>query len=200
MYTVSERFFERIDDGYARILRVALHHRPTVLMAATAVTVLAFVILPTIPTELVPADRRRRGLDHGADAAGHADRADRADRAAARGDGPRQRARSRDGDEQRRRRRHVRGRRPGRGRRQRERDRQAGAARRTGPLERPDRDRPAARARRPRRHDDHDARLGRQPAADARARRRDRTAASRSRSAARICASRAGSPRWCSAC
>jgi HAE1 family hydrophobic/amphiphilic exporter-1 len=40
---------------YVRVLRVALHHRPTVLLGATAVTVLAFVILPTIPTELVPA-------------------------------------------------------------------------------------------------------------------------------------------------
>ncbi len=114
MYTVSERFFERIDDGYARILRVTMHHRPTVLMAATAVTVLAFLILPTIPTELVPATDEGEVSIYGADAARHADRAHGADRAAARGDGPRQRARSRDGDEQRRWRRHVR-RRPGGG-------------------------------------------------------------------------------------
>ena len=36
------------------VLHRALGHRPTVLVGAAVLTILAFVILPTIPTELVP--------------------------------------------------------------------------------------------------------------------------------------------------
>lgn len=54
MYTWSERMLEAIDDGYRAILHRTLQHRPAVLMTAFALTVLAFVILPSIPTELVP--------------------------------------------------------------------------------------------------------------------------------------------------
>ncbi len=54
LYTMSERFFVGVDDRYGRLIRVALHHRPTVFLGAAALTAAAFVILPTIPTELVP--------------------------------------------------------------------------------------------------------------------------------------------------
>ena len=54
LYTLSERFFNGMDNFYSRLIRAAIHHRPTVLIGATALTVAAFVILPTIPTELVP--------------------------------------------------------------------------------------------------------------------------------------------------
>src|SRR5690606_9578134 len=35
-------------------LEVALHHRPTVLASSAALTILAFLILPTIPSEMLP--------------------------------------------------------------------------------------------------------------------------------------------------
>jgi hydrophobic/amphiphilic exporter-1 (mainly G- bacteria), HAE1 family len=54
LFTQSERFFNGIDEGYRRFLHKALAHRPTVFIGATALTVGAFLILPTIPTELVP--------------------------------------------------------------------------------------------------------------------------------------------------
>jgi HAE1 family hydrophobic/amphiphilic exporter-1 len=54
LFTVSERFFDGIDETYRRVVHKALHHRPTVLLGATALTAAAFLILPTIPTELVP--------------------------------------------------------------------------------------------------------------------------------------------------
>src|SRR5690606_8591744 len=44
----------RMDDGYKSTLEVALHHRPTVLAGSAALTMLAFLILPTIPNELLP--------------------------------------------------------------------------------------------------------------------------------------------------
>ena len=88
MYTVSERFFERIDDGYARILRVSMHHRPTVLMAATGGHGARVPDPPDDSDRARARHRRRRSLDYGADAARDADRADGTDCAAARGDGP----------------------------------------------------------------------------------------------------------------
>jgi HAE1 family hydrophobic/amphiphilic exporter-1 len=54
LFTVSERALERVDDIYRAGLHRALHHRPTVLAAAAGLTLLAFLVLPTIPTELVP--------------------------------------------------------------------------------------------------------------------------------------------------
>jgi HAE1 family hydrophobic/amphiphilic exporter-1 len=50
----SERFLTWLDDSYQRILDKALHHRPTVLAGSAAMTMLAFLILPTIPSELLP--------------------------------------------------------------------------------------------------------------------------------------------------
>jgi HAE1 family hydrophobic/amphiphilic exporter-1 len=54
MYTFSERALNQMDDVYRRFLHTALQHRPTVFAGATALTAAAFLILPTIPTELVP--------------------------------------------------------------------------------------------------------------------------------------------------
>jgi hydrophobic/amphiphilic exporter-1 (mainly G- bacteria), HAE1 family len=54
LFTVSERFFEGMDNFYQRAIHIALKHRPTVLGLAAASTVAAFIILPSIPTELVP--------------------------------------------------------------------------------------------------------------------------------------------------
>ena len=54
LFDQSERFFVAMDDGYRWILHHALMHRPTIILGAAATTVLAFVLLPTIPTELVP--------------------------------------------------------------------------------------------------------------------------------------------------
>ncbi len=50
----SERFLVWLDDSYQRILDKALHHRPTVLAGSAALTILAFLILPTIPSEMLP--------------------------------------------------------------------------------------------------------------------------------------------------
>ena len=54
MFTVSERGFEAMDEGYRRLISLALRHRPTVIGGAAAMTVAAFWILPSIPSELVP--------------------------------------------------------------------------------------------------------------------------------------------------
>jgi HAE1 family hydrophobic/amphiphilic exporter-1 len=54
LFTQTERFFTALDDGYRKAIHVTLKHRPTVFAVSTGLTVLAFVILPTIPTELVP--------------------------------------------------------------------------------------------------------------------------------------------------
>lgn len=55
MFTVSERALDGLDNFYRRVLHRALQHRPTILGAATALTVAAILILPTIPAELMPA-------------------------------------------------------------------------------------------------------------------------------------------------
>ncbi|HEX5214521.1 MAG TPA: efflux RND transporter permease subunit [Vicinamibacterales bacterium] len=54
LFTWSEHVFTKLDDSYRAAIHLALQHRPTVLMAAAGLTALAFVILPTIPSELVP--------------------------------------------------------------------------------------------------------------------------------------------------
>ena len=54
MYTASEHAFDALDEFYRRQIHRALQHRPTVLLSAAALTVVAFLILPTIPSELVP--------------------------------------------------------------------------------------------------------------------------------------------------
>jgi HAE1 family hydrophobic/amphiphilic exporter-1 len=54
IYTLSERGLTLMDTTYARILGVALHHRPTVIGAAAAASIAAFLALPYIPSELMP--------------------------------------------------------------------------------------------------------------------------------------------------
>lgn len=55
MFTVSERALDGLDNFYRGVLHRALQHRPTILGGATALTVAAILILPTIPAELMPA-------------------------------------------------------------------------------------------------------------------------------------------------
>ena len=54
LYTSSERFLNSMDERYSHIIRVALHHRPTVIGVGTAAVVAAVLILPTIGFELMP--------------------------------------------------------------------------------------------------------------------------------------------------
>ena len=54
LYTSSERFLNAMDDRYSRVIRLALHHRPTVVGLGTAAVVAAVLILPTIGFELMP--------------------------------------------------------------------------------------------------------------------------------------------------
>jgi HAE1 family hydrophobic/amphiphilic exporter-1 len=51
LYTFSERALEAMDDGYRRLIHLALAHRPTVVGVSIASVVAAVLILPTIPTE-----------------------------------------------------------------------------------------------------------------------------------------------------
>jgi HAE1 family hydrophobic/amphiphilic exporter-1 len=53
-YKMSERFLERMDEGYRRAIHVALNHRPTVIGGAAALVVAAALIYPQIETELMP--------------------------------------------------------------------------------------------------------------------------------------------------
>jgi HAE1 family hydrophobic/amphiphilic exporter-1 len=53
-YRASERFLEGIDDGYRRAIHLALQHRPTVIVAAAGLVVLAAVLYPRVGTELLP--------------------------------------------------------------------------------------------------------------------------------------------------
>jgi len=52
LYSLSERFLEGMDEGYRRLLHMALAHRPAVVGLAIASVVVAAIILPTLPTEL----------------------------------------------------------------------------------------------------------------------------------------------------
>jgi HAE1 family hydrophobic/amphiphilic exporter-1 len=54
LFTLSERGLDGLDNVYRRVLHVCLAHRPTVLMAATGLTIAAILILPSIPAELLP--------------------------------------------------------------------------------------------------------------------------------------------------
>jgi HAE1 family hydrophobic/amphiphilic exporter-1 len=54
MYTASERFLNNMDERYSRVIRLALHHRPTVIGLGTAAVVAAVLIFPTIGFELMP--------------------------------------------------------------------------------------------------------------------------------------------------
>jgi len=52
LYTFSERALDKMDDGYRRLIHLALAHRPTVVGISVASVIAAALILPTIPTEL----------------------------------------------------------------------------------------------------------------------------------------------------
>jgi HAE1 family hydrophobic/amphiphilic exporter-1 len=54
LYRVSEGFLERMDEGYRRVIHVALNHRPTVIGAAVALVVAAWLMVPLIGVELMP--------------------------------------------------------------------------------------------------------------------------------------------------
>ena len=51
LYTLSERVLNGMDDGYRRLIHLALAHRPTVIALSVASVVAAVLIMPTIPTE-----------------------------------------------------------------------------------------------------------------------------------------------------
>src|SRR5262245_11433763 len=51
LYTFSERMLDGLDEGYRRLIHLALAHRPTVIGLSLASVVAAILILPTIPTE-----------------------------------------------------------------------------------------------------------------------------------------------------
>src|SRR5262245_52062972 len=51
LYTFSETLLNKMDDGYRRILHLALAHRPTVLALSAASVLIAAVVFPTLPTE-----------------------------------------------------------------------------------------------------------------------------------------------------
>lgn len=53
-YRASERFLDRIDEGYRAFLHVALAHRPTVISGAIASVVLAVLLYPLLSSELLP--------------------------------------------------------------------------------------------------------------------------------------------------
>jgi HAE1 family hydrophobic/amphiphilic exporter-1 len=55
LYTASEQFLNNMDYAYSRLISRALHHRPTVIGVGAALVVAAFLILPTIGFELMPA-------------------------------------------------------------------------------------------------------------------------------------------------
>lgn len=50
----TERALTWLDDSYKRILEVVLQHRGSVIAGSAALTILAFLLLPTIPTEMLP--------------------------------------------------------------------------------------------------------------------------------------------------
>ena len=54
LYRASESFLEAMDEGYRKVIHLALNHRPTVLAAATALVVAAALIYPRIGVELLP--------------------------------------------------------------------------------------------------------------------------------------------------
>jgi hydrophobic/amphiphilic exporter-1 (mainly G- bacteria), HAE1 family len=54
LFRASERFLERTDEQYRRLLHVSLAHRPTVVASATALVVIAALLYPRLGTELLP--------------------------------------------------------------------------------------------------------------------------------------------------
>jgi HAE1 family hydrophobic/amphiphilic exporter-1 len=54
LFRASERFLERMDEGYRTLIHVALAHRPTVVVGAAALIALAVFLYPLLSTELLP--------------------------------------------------------------------------------------------------------------------------------------------------
>ena len=54
LYATSERWLERMDEGYSRLIHRALLHRFTVIAVGAAMVIIAVLILPTIGFELMP--------------------------------------------------------------------------------------------------------------------------------------------------
>lgn len=54
LFTASERALDGLDNFYRDVLHTSLQHRPTVLFAAAALTIGSILVLPSIPTELLP--------------------------------------------------------------------------------------------------------------------------------------------------
>ena len=54
LYNASERVLTSIDEHYRWVLDKALHHRPTVIASGAALFLVAILLLPTIPFELMP--------------------------------------------------------------------------------------------------------------------------------------------------
>jgi HAE1 family hydrophobic/amphiphilic exporter-1 len=53
-YRASERFLERMDQGYGRLIHHSLNHRPTVIAGAAALVVAAVLLYPLVGVELLP--------------------------------------------------------------------------------------------------------------------------------------------------
>jgi HAE1 family hydrophobic/amphiphilic exporter-1 len=51
LYTISERALNGMDEGYRRMLHLALAHRPTVIGLSAASVIIAAVVFQTLPTE-----------------------------------------------------------------------------------------------------------------------------------------------------
>jgi HAE1 family hydrophobic/amphiphilic exporter-1 len=54
LHRTSERFLENVDEGYRKLIHLALAHRPTVIMGAAASIVIAVMLYPMLSTELLP--------------------------------------------------------------------------------------------------------------------------------------------------
>lgn len=54
LYNASERVLTALDEHYHKMLELALHHRPTVIASGAALFLVAILLLPTIPFELMP--------------------------------------------------------------------------------------------------------------------------------------------------
>ena len=59
-YRVSERFLERMDEGYRKAIHVALNHRPTVIGGAAALVVAAALLYPLIGSSCCRRPTRAR--------------------------------------------------------------------------------------------------------------------------------------------
>ena len=53
-YHASEQFLENMDERYRRAIHLALNHRPSVIAGAAALVVVAAVLYPRVPVELLP--------------------------------------------------------------------------------------------------------------------------------------------------